>query len=77
MTETVPRNQSMSVAERCHFDWSEEQTFSKSERRGFHSLQERTTTAPSRVQFMPTTRNIKVQGFFICHMINYTGYNQK
>ncbi len=19
----------------------------------------------------------KVQGFFICHMINYTGYNQK
>ncbi len=20
---------------------------------------------------------VKVQGFFICHMINYTGYNQK
>ncbi len=21
--------------------------------------------------------SIKVQGFFICHIINYTGYNQK
>ncbi len=23
------------------------------------------------------THSFKVQGFFICHMINYTGYNQK
>ncbi len=23
------------------------------------------------------TFKVKVQGFFICHMINYTGYNQK
>ncbi len=22
-------------------------------------------------------QGFKVQGFFICHMINYTGYNQK
>ncbi len=25
----------------------------------------------------PLSSRFKVQGFFICHMINYTGYNQK
>ncbi len=24
-----------------------------------------------------SSQMFKVQGFFICHMINYTGYNQK
>ncbi len=32
--------------------------FYKSEDHGFHSLQEYSTTAPSRVQFMPTAHNI-------------------
>ncbi len=27
--------------------------------------------------FMSSIGKFKVQGFFICHMINYTGYNQK
>ncbi len=26
---------------------------------------------------IPRISRFKVQGFFICHMINYTGYNQK
>ncbi len=28
-------------------------------------------------ELMKTSLRFKVQGFFICHMINYTGYNQK
>ncbi len=27
--------------------------------------------------FLGVRGNFKVQGFFICHIINYTGYNQK
>ncbi len=27
--------------------------------------------------YWPLISRFKVQGFFICHMINYTGYNQK
>ncbi len=43
--------------EQCDSEWSEERIFW---RRGFHSLQERSTTAPSQGQFMPMTRNITV-----------------
>ncbi len=30
-----------------------------------------------RDRFLDPSSRFKVQGFFICHMINYTGYNQK
>ncbi len=30
-----------------------------------------------KVKYVDLGSRFKVQGFFICHMINYTGYNQK
>ncbi len=30
-----------------------------------------------KILLINTNTRFKVQGFFICHIINYTGYNQK
>ncbi len=42
----------------CNFEWREEWIFLKVKCCGFHSLQERSTAALSRIQFMPTARKI-------------------
>ncbi len=68
MTATVILIQSM-CAEWCDFEWSEEWIFYKSERHGFHSLQERFTTAPWLVKFMATVHNI-IEYLESIHMLN-------